>query len=131
MSLRQRREVLGLTQQEVADRSGTSKEYYSQIETGRVKLPNPELRREVSRVLGLRHVDFLVEVGILDDWEIPGFSPNEPDPLREDLVTQLGQLDLSVDNRASTLSGILLMRAAQDRQRSPHRITAAPDEAGG
>ena len=49
MSLRQRREVLGLTQQEVADRSGTSKEYYSQIETGRVKLPNPELRREVRK----------------------------------------------------------------------------------
>jgi hypothetical protein len=76
-------------------------------------------------------VDFLVEVGILDDWEIPGFSPNEPDPLREDLVTQLGQLDLSVDNRASTLSGILLMWATQDRQRSAHRIPAAPDEAAG
>ena len=119
MTLRERRELLGLTQKEVADRAGTTKEYYSQIETGRVVLPNIELRREISRALGIRHIDFLMAQGIIEDWEVPGFSADTPppDPRLEQVETLLTQLDLGSDNRAATLSGILQLWVDQDRQR--------------
>jgi transcriptional regulator with XRE-family HTH domain len=117
--LQRYRAALGLTQKEVADAIGITSEYYSQIERGRIALPNAELRRAISRVLGIRHIDFLVDVGVLDDWEVPGFDAMapEPNPLREQLDRYLNQLDFDTDNRAETLLGILQMWASQDRQR--------------
>jgi transcriptional regulator with XRE-family HTH domain len=119
VTLKNYRERLGLTQKEVAEQVGIISEYYSQIERGRIALPNTELRRAISRVLGIRHVDFLVAAGILDDWEVPGFSATapEPDPLQEEVALYLRQLDFDADNRAATLLGILKMWAQQDRQR--------------
>jgi transcriptional regulator with XRE-family HTH domain len=126
MTLRDRREALGLTQAEVAQRIGASQPTYGAIESGRTAMPSPELRRAISRVLGIRHVDFLVETGQLADWELPGFNANapEPDPRLLDLMALLGQLDLDADNRATTLSGILRMWAEQDRQRQHERPVA-------
>ena len=131
MSLRARREALGLTQQDVADRAGTTQPYYGQIESGRTRMPNAELRRSISNALGIRHVDFLVEVGELGDWELPGFSPTAPerDPQLESLEALLNQLDLGRDNRAGTLFGILRMWSEQDRGR--HSENGAPGEAAG
>jgi transcriptional regulator with XRE-family HTH domain len=119
MTLKEYRERLGLTQKDVAQQAGIISEYYSQIERGRISLPNTELRRAISRVLGIRHVDFLVAAGILDDWELPGFSATEPvpDPVRDQIQTMLDQVALEADNRAETLLGILKLWAAQDRQR--------------
>jgi transcriptional regulator with XRE-family HTH domain len=127
--LQRYRAALGLTQKEVADAIGITSEYYSQIERGRIALPNAELRRAISRVLGIRHIDFLVDVGVLDDWEVPGFSANAPvpDPVREQIDRHLGQLDLESDNRAETLLGILKMWSAQDRQRGELLMFAARD----
>lgn len=131
MSLRVRREGLGLTQKEVAERAGTSSAYYNQIENGLRQLPNAELRRELSRVLGIRHVDFLVETGILDDWEVPGFTPDGPtiDSDQSVVLTLLQEIDLTRDQRGTLLAGILRQWAEQDRQRSTLR-TLAPDETG-
>jgi transcriptional regulator with XRE-family HTH domain len=133
MTLKEYRERLGLTQKDVAQQAGIISEYYSQIERGRISLPNTELRRAISRVLGIRHVDFLVAAGILDDWEVPGFSATapEPNPLREQLDLYLGQLDLGADNRAATLLGILQMWAQQDRQRSDLLTFAVRDAVPG
>ena len=103
----------------VADRAGTTQPYYGQIESGRTRMPNAELRRSISNALGIRHVDFLVEVGELGDWELPGFSPTapDPDPERDVIETLLDQIDLSIDRRASTLAALLEMFRAQDRAR--------------
>ena len=94
-------------------------------------MPNPELRRAISKALGIRHVDFLVAVGELGDWELPGFSPTAPerDPQLESLEALLNQLDLGRDNRAGTLFGILRMWSEQDRGR--HSENGAPGEAAG
>ena len=118
-TLREYRNRLGLTQKEVAARANTSTEYYAQIEIGRVTMPNIELRREISRALGIRHIDFLMAQGIIEDWEVPGFSADTPppDPRLEQVETLLTQLDLGSDNRAATLSGILQLWVDQDRQR--------------
>jgi transcriptional regulator with XRE-family HTH domain len=118
VNLKAYRERLGLTQKEAAERAGTSSEYYSQIERGRIAMPNPELRRNIARALGIRHVDYLVAVGELGDWELPGFNAIEtaPDPQREYLQLLIDEVDLDRDNRAATLSGILQMWMQQDRQ---------------
>jgi transcriptional regulator with XRE-family HTH domain len=118
MNLKDYRERLGLTQKDVAERAGIIPEYYSQIERGRIAMPNAELRRSIARALGIRHVDYLIAVGVLGDWELPDFNALEsaPDPQREYLGILLDQLDLDKDNRAATLSGILQMWAQQDRQ---------------
>jgi transcriptional regulator with XRE-family HTH domain len=129
MNLKDYRERLGLTQKEAAERAGTSSEYYSQIERGRIAMPNPELRRNIARALGIRHVDYLIAVGELGDWELPGFSSTDPqpDPQREALDLLLSQVALDRDNRAATLFGILQMWMAQDRQREkPPALHAIP-----
>jgi transcriptional regulator with XRE-family HTH domain len=133
MTLKEYRERLGLTQKDVAQQAGIISEYYSQIERGRISLPNTELRRAISRVLGIRHVDFLVAAGILDDWEVPGFSATAPasDPLQEEVALYLRQLDLDADNRAATLLGILRMWAQQDRQRSDMLMFSGRNEIPG
>jgi transcriptional regulator with XRE-family HTH domain len=117
-TLRQRREALGLTQQEVAAQAGTSQSYYGQIELGQ-RLPNAELRRAISAALGIRHVDFLVAVGELGDWEVPGFDATNgpPDPETAALVHLVESLDLSRSDRAATLASILQFWAQQDRAR--------------
>ena len=118
-SLKERREGLRLTQSEVAQRAGTTAAYISQIESGKVNMPNAELRRAISKALGIRHVDFLVAVGELGDWEVPGFSPTaDPDPRLALLEALLAMIDLDSDSRAITLSGILQSWAEQDRARA-------------
>jgi len=118
-TLRDRRESLGLTQEELAQRTETTRSYISQIESGKVQMPNAELRRAISKALGIRHVDFLVAVGELGDWEVPGFSPTaDPDPRLASLEALLAMIDLDSDSRAITLSGILQSWAEQDRARA-------------
>jgi transcriptional regulator with XRE-family HTH domain len=133
MSLRQRRELLGLTQAEVAERTSTSKEYYSQIESGRTRLPSPELRREICRALGMRHVDFLVEQGIIEEWEIPGFSSTqpEPDPELGALMTLLERIELHRNNRGTTLGVVLRQWAEEDRRLSEEPPRAQLQETPG
>lgn len=131
MSLKSRREALGLTQEDVAAMAGVHPNYYSQIERGRVKWPDPDLRRAISKALRMRHVDFMIEVGQLEEWELPGFSPtvSDPDPEVERLEALLAQVDLRADRRAATLAALLEMFRAQDRQRqaadSPLRPASA------
>lgn len=122
LTLRTRRESLGLTQADLAQKVETTPNYISMIESGKVKLPNAELRRAISAALGIRHVDFLVAVGELEDWEVPGFSAEQPerDPDLARRIAMLEQLDLDRDNRGSTLDVVLQGWAAQDRARSSH-----------
>ncbi len=128
MTLRARREALGLTQAEVADRAGTAQPEYGQVESGRTKMPNAELRRAISEALGLRHVDYLVEVGELEDWELPGFdAAAEPiDPAVDVLLHLVRTTNLLRNGRAETLASILQFWQSEDQQaatpgtRPPH-----------
>lgn len=119
-TLRMRRESLGLTQADLAHQVDTTPNYISMIEAGKVKLPNAELRRAISAALGIRHVDFLVAVGELGDWEVPGFdaTTGPADPETAALVHLVESLDLSRSDRAATLASILQFWAQQDRARA-------------
>ena len=121
MTLKGRREAMGFTQTALAERIGIAQSHYGQIELGKTRA-KPETRRAISQALGMRHIDLLVELGELEDWEAPGFSADtpEPDPDLARRIAMLEQLDLDRDNRGSTLDVVLQGWAAQDRARSPH-----------
>lgn len=70
--LRARRHELNLTQTEVADRAGISQTYLSNLERGRVHLPDVSVRRRLAEALRISHVDLLIAAGELDVHELPG-----------------------------------------------------------
>lgn len=65
-----RRETLGMTQRDVADSVGTSPAYMSQIEGGRVGLPNADLRRRLAEALGVPHIEIFIAAGELTRDEL-------------------------------------------------------------
>lgn len=68
--LRKRRIDLGLTQEAVSDAAGIGRSHLSQIESGKIGLPNAGIRRRLAEVLEVRHVDLLVAAGELDEAEV-------------------------------------------------------------
>lgn len=114
--LRERRDLLGLTQKEVADQLELNPAYLSQIERGRVALPSAMVRRRLADILGVRHIDLLVAAGELDPEEVPGPSSPLRDPANPhlQLAAKLQKTDLSVDNRAATLTVMLELWRQQD-----------------
>lgn len=70
--LRERRLVLELSQVELARRVGISQTYLSNMERGRVQLPDVAVRRRLAEELRMSHVEMLVAAGELDAHELPG-----------------------------------------------------------
>jgi transcriptional regulator with XRE-family HTH domain len=104
----QRRRVLGLTQQALADRAGVTRDVVAQIESGKSKLPVPDNRRRLAEALGVRHVDLLVAAGEL--------TPDEIAPLPETHVTDFRLQEL-IDDWADM---------TPEAQRHVHSLLAVP-----
>ena len=68
--IRHRREVLGLTQESVADAANIGRSHLSQIESGKIGLPNANIRRRLAEILRVSHVDLLVAAGEISAAEI-------------------------------------------------------------
>jgi transcriptional regulator with XRE-family HTH domain len=116
--IRERREALNLTQGELAEEAGTSRAYMSQIESGKVGLPNAALRRGIAAALGVRHIDLLVASGEISPDEVPGptqLAPNLNDPV-ERLCDLMRRVDLDVNQRQEALETTLQMFLSQDRR---------------
>ena len=122
-TLKERRMALGLTQDEAAALIGIPMQHYSQIERGRIQLPRIELRRRLAKAYQMRHVDVLVALGVLEDWEIPGATPSVDDPVLKELQDQLALVDLNSDQRREMLLTLFAMFLRQDqaRQSGPER----------
>lgn len=88
--IRNQRMDLNLTQVEVADRVGISQTYLSNLERGRVHLPDVEVRRRLAEALRLSHVDILIAAGELDAHELPG----SVDAVRPVVVGLAAKLDI-------------------------------------
>ena len=70
--IKERRLTLSMTQADLGGAVGKDKAYISQIELGKVALPNADLRRRLAEALQLRHVDLLIAAGELEPNEVPG-----------------------------------------------------------
>lgn len=73
-----RREALGMTQTELALRSGIAPTTLNKIEKGTTKVPPADTRRRLAAALSVRHVDILVAAGELTDDEIAAIAPRWP-----------------------------------------------------
>lgn len=68
--IRSHRDAKGWSQTRLAAEAGTSAAYMSQIESGRVLLPNADLRRRLAHALGVSHLDLLIAAGEIAEDEI-------------------------------------------------------------
>lgn len=81
--IRQRRAFLGLTQESVADQAGIGRSHLSQIESGKIGLPNATIRRRLAKTLRVRHVDLLVAAGEVSEDEVRSGGAPQPSELDE------------------------------------------------
>jgi transcriptional regulator with XRE-family HTH domain len=64
--IRELRQVLGWTQQDLSRQSGLSRSYISRLEMGDIALPSSERLRALSRALGASPDDLLQAAGYID-----------------------------------------------------------------
>jgi HTH-type transcriptional regulator, competence development regulator len=81
--IRQRRSSLGLTQESVADQAGIGRSHLSQIESGKIGLPNATIRRRLAKTLRVRHIDLLVAAGEISEDEVRSGAAPQPSELDE------------------------------------------------
>lgn len=115
--LRDRRATLNLTQDQVAKVAGLPRAHLSQIESGKIGLPNADLRRRLAEALGLRHVDLLIAAGELEPGELPGSEG----PTNGDVAG----LARCLDPETLLAVIVLLRRLAETATPSPTDRTAA------
>ena len=81
--IRKRRIALGLTQENVADSAGIGRSHLSQIESGKIGLPNAIIRRKLADILRVRHIDLLIAAGELREDEVRAGAAPAPTELEE------------------------------------------------
>lgn len=74
--LQHRLDELGWSQRELAARTEMKPSHVSQIVSGKIGLPNADIRRRLADALNVRHIDLLIAAGELADFEVS--SPVAP-----------------------------------------------------
>ena len=79
----ERRVALGIrSQQRLADLVGVDRSHIAKIESGVIALPQPDLRRRLGEVLGLREMDFLMAAGWVQEEPTAYETTSGPDEHR-------------------------------------------------
>jgi transcriptional regulator with XRE-family HTH domain len=76
--VRSRRQVLGMSQTELAGKVGVTQTYISNMELDRVQLPNVEIRRNLAEALRMSHLELLMAIGEIQASEVPGAAAVRP-----------------------------------------------------
>ena len=88
---------MGLSLTAAAAMIGTSRGTLSQIELGSIKLPNPELRRNIARMLGVTHLEILIAAGEITEAELAsgptGITESNPDDPRTQIHALVDQVN--------------------------------------
>ena len=66
----EKRSEAGLRATDLASASGLTKSYISELERGKIALPNADIRRRLARALGVSHLDLLVAAGEITSAEL-------------------------------------------------------------
>lgn len=110
LTLRTRRESLGLTQADLAQKVETTPNYISMIESGKVKLPNAELRRAIGARLDV----------LARKLAVFGAAPARAEYIERESALKLAAIALTVDpNQART---VMLRLGVRARLRSTHLV---------
>lgn len=99
----------GMTQSELARRAEMSGPHLTQIESGKIALPNADVRRRLAIAMGISHVTLLLAAGELSDAEIveAGVTGVAIDlPEINDLVDDLRAVHLT-PQRVQALKGVI------------------------
>lgn len=117
--LRSLRKSKGFTIREVADRSGVSTAYISQLENGNRGIPSPEILMKLSEGLNISYADLMSLAGYLEDPSEPYDAQRYPLNLRR----LLRENELTFDGRLLTqedkewVERMLAVLFWRDRQR--------------
>lgn len=119
--IKTRRGDLRIGATDLARAIGKSAAYVSQLEAGKIALPNADIRRRLARELGVSHLDLLVAAGEIDRAEIASAGAagvvQGSDAFR-DLVEQLRAVPLTPGNiRALRLA--LQVLTMDDQETTP------------
>ncbi|MGW9127563.1 helix-turn-helix domain-containing protein [Paenibacillus chitinolyticus] len=80
--LKDLRKLKGYTIRELADRSGVSAAYISQLENGNRNIPSPDVLMKLSEGLNIPYAELMKIAGYLDEPESGGDKPRAPVNLR-------------------------------------------------
>ncbi|MVO98551.1 helix-turn-helix domain-containing protein [Paenibacillus lutrae] len=80
--LRDLRKLKGYTIRELADRSGVSAGYISQLENGNRNVPSPEVLMKLSEGLNIPYADLMKIAGYLESSDAQTLLPKTPVNLR-------------------------------------------------
>lgn len=89
-----------VSQTELADSIGIARAHLAQIESGKIALPNADIRRRLAVALGVSHLDLLVAAGEITQAElgtVAGLVEQDPTDPRLELVALLKRIRLSQD----------------------------------
>ena len=116
--LKAQREQSRLTQTDMAERAGMQRAHLSEIERGKIALPNADIRRRLAAALGVSHLDLLVAAGEITQAElgsVAGVVERDPTDPRELLIERLRRLRLN-EERIITLQGVFDAWETNDRK---------------
>ena len=94
----EKRTEVGLRATDLASASGLTKSYISELERGKIALPNADIRRRLAKALGVSHLDLLVAAGEITPQElgtVAGIVERDPDDPRTELHQMLDDVRLS------------------------------------
>jgi transcriptional regulator with XRE-family HTH domain len=119
--IRDLRQVLGWTQQDLSDQSGLSRSYISRLEMGDIALPSSDRLRALATALGTTTDDLLQAAGFID---VPGDTSQLPEIktfLRQKYGIDNPQVLQALETLVANLApGTLPPSAAEPRVRSRH-----------
>ena len=122
--IRDRRIALGFrTQGDFAITAGINRAHLSQIESGKIALPNADLRRKLASALGVSHVDILVAAGELEPEEVEAASVQgvvEERPPPEGIATLLRDTEWTAQSTQLVTS---LLGYIRDAQRGTYNVS--------
>ena len=113
--IRDWRERQGLTLTRAAAEVGVGKGYLSQLETGKIGLPNADVRRRIAEMLGITHVQFLIIAGELREDEVEkagvtGVRAYSEDDPRAQIIAAVDQVNWY--GRPDRVAGLLATLSA-------------------
>lgn len=126
--IKEHRAELGLNQTELAAKAKMTRSHLAVLESGKVNLPNADLRRRIAQALGVSHLDVLVACGEIrpdeiEPLQIQGVQPN--DPVMDQLIEKLRRIDPAYTHIAEGFLDNLVRPDLDPRNRVHHEANEA------